>query len=354
MRIKLAILNVLFSINMGFTACEADTINKLPTVAIFLTGGTIAEKTDPKTGASIPIGSSSDLIEHVPVLKEIANLKVVQFSNIDSSHMTPQIWAKLSKQVDAMLQDPDIKGVVIAHGTDTMAEGAFFLELTLKTNKPVVFTGAVRDASDPYSDGPPNLRNAVVQVCSDNAQCWGVTVTLNEYINAARNVIKTQTTNRQTFESGEKGYLGYVYNKKVYRYNNRLKPRLVLPIPKDLPRVDIIMDYAGTSGFLVKYAVDCGAKGIVVQSVGDGNVDEEMYDAIVYAMKKGAAVVISTRVFYGAVYPSYGDIGGGESLKQAGAIVVGDLPAPKARLLLMLALPLVKEHHELNKYFEAI
>jgi len=325
----------------------------IPTVAIITTGGTIAEKTDPKTGASIPASSGADMIESIPELKTLANYKIVDFSNIDSSQMTPQMWAHLSQVIDDTLNKPGIIGAVITHGTDTMAEASFFLELTIKTDKPVVLVGAMKNSSDPYSDGPPNLVNGVIQVCSSKDYNWGVTVTMNQYINSARNVVKTQTTNVQTFESGEKGYLGYIYNKKVYQFNNRLK-KLKLPIPNELPRVDIVYDYAGSTGDFIRHAIDKKVDGIVVESVGAGNVNKDMYEAILEAIDHNIAVVITTRVPHGNVFPAYGDEGGGSSLQKAGAVVIGDLPSAKARLLLMLALPLVKNNEELYQYFRKI
>ncbi len=323
----------------------------LPTVAIVATGGTIAERYDPQTGGAVPALSGDELIKAVPQLQKVAHLKVVEFSNIDSSHMTPEIWARLSRTVDKLLDDPKIVGAVVTHGTDTMAEGAYFLDLTLKTKKPVVFTGAMRDASDPSPDGPANLLNAVTQVCSPNAQNWGVTVTLNNYINAARDVRKTNTTNVQTFESGEKGYLGYIALGKVFRFNDRLY-RQTLPLPEKLPKVALIWDYAGSDGSMIRQAVEEGAEGLVVVAVGAGNVNPQMFEAIQSALKKGVAVVISSRVYYGSVLPIYGDVGGGATLKKAGAILGGNLTPPKARLLLMLALPVVKkDHQKLADYF---
>lgn len=322
----------------------------LPTVAIVTTGGTIAEKIDPKTGGAVPAVTGKDLIQAVPSLKKIANIKVTQFSDIDSSQMTPEIWYNLSKKVDEILKDPSIKGAVVTHGTDTMAEGAYFLDLSLESNKPVVFVGAMRDASDLSPDGPANIQNAVIQVASDVAKDFGVTVTLNQYINSARNVRKTETTNVQTFNSGEQGYLGYIIMGKVVKFNDR-PPRIRLPLPEKLPRVDLLKSYAGDDGRFVKHAVDTGAKGIVVEGVGAGNVNAKVDEAINYALSKGVAVVICTRVYNGAVYPIYGDKGGGEALQKAGAILGGDLTGPKARLLLMLALPQVKDMKELERYF---
>ena len=310
----------------------------LPTVAIVTTGGTIAEKTDPKTGGAVPAVSGADLVGAVKGLDKIANIAVVNFCNIDSSQMTPEIWARLSRVVDGLLAKPEITGAVVTHGTDTMAEGAYFLDLTLTSNKPVVFTGAMNDASSLDPDGPANILNAVVQVCSKEARDWGVTVTLNHYVNSARDVRKTQTTNVQTFKSGEKGYLGYVFSGKVTRLNDRLH-RQRLPLPDKLPKVVYLATYAGADGSLVRYAVDSGAKGLVIDAVGAGNVNAATFDAVKYALSKNVPVVISSRVYHGAVEPIYGDQGGGRTLEDSGCFLSPvDLIGHKARLLLMLGL----------------
>jgi L-asparaginase len=307
----------------------------LPTVAIILTGGTILERTDPETGASVTGTSGEEIIEAILELKKLANLKVITFSNIDSSQMTPEIWTNLSKVVDEVLEDPDIIGAVVAHGTDTMAEAAFFLDLTLKTSKNVVFTGAMKNASDPYSEGPPNLINSVVQAFSPKARDWGVTINMNSYIHSAMWVKKAQTINPQAFLSGEKGLLGYVYANEVYRINDRLS-RYKLPIPKKLPNIAIIYDYSGSDGTLLKAAVNQGVEGIVVEGFGSGNVDKGMFEAIQYALDKKVIVAITTHVFFGAVFPSYGDVGGGATLEQSGVLLTGSLGSGKVRLLLML------------------
>ncbi|MCP4579078.1 MAG: asparaginase [Deltaproteobacteria bacterium] len=325
---------------------------KLPSVAIVTTGGTIAEKADPKTGKSVPAVSGEELVKAVPGLEKIANIGVLNFMNIDSSQMTPEVWLKLSKKVNDIIKRPDITGVVVTHGTDTMAEAAYFLELTVDSHKPVVFTGAMKDASAPCSDGPGNILNAVIQASSKKARGWGVTVTLNNYVNGARNVRKTQTTNVQTFESGEKGYLGYVYNGKVTRFNNRLH-NIKLPLPSTLPKVVFFSTYAGDNGDFIRYAVDKGAKGLVIDGLGAGNVNVKTCKAILYALSKNVPVVVSTRVYYGSVEPAYGDEGGGGMLEKKGVILAGDLMGTKARLLLMLALAEVGNNREdLRRYFE--
>lgn len=346
----------LFTYSVWATESSDFTIHlndpKLPSVAIVTTGGTIAEKIDPKTGKSVPAVSGAELMKAVPGLEKIANIGVLNFMNIDSSQMTPEIWLKLSRRVNDIIQRPDISGVVVTHGTDTMAEGAYFLELTVPNHKPVVFTGAMKAASDPCPDGPGNILNAVIQASSKESLGWGVTVTLNSYINGARDVRKIQTTNVQTFNSGEKGYLGYVYDGKVKRFNHRLH-NMTLPLPTKLPKVVFFSTYAGDNGDFIRYAVDQGAKGLVVDALGAGNVNAETCKAILYALTKNVPVVISTRVYYGSVEPAYGDEGGGGMLEKKGVILAGDLMGTKARLLLMLALAEVGNNPEkLKQYFK--
>ncbi|MCB2226847.1 MAG: asparaginase [Desulfarculaceae bacterium] len=324
--------------------------DKLPLVVVVATGGTIAEKTGGGGGAQ-PALSGNSLVAAVPGLAKVARIRVVNLVNIDSSQMTPAIWAKLSRTVAAELAKPEVAGVVVTHGTDTMAEGAWFLDLTLTSPKTVVFTGAMRDASDLSPDGPVNIMDAVTLVLSPEAKGWGVVVCLNYYVNAARWAVKTQTTNVQTFTSGQKGYLGYVLGKVVERWHPR-PPRLTLPLPAKLAKVTFVADYAGSDGSLIRYAVDHGAKGLVVEGVGSGNVNAEVYGAIKYALSKGVEVVITTRPVHGGAWPIYGDQGGGYTLKKAGCILSRDLDSFKSRLLLMLALGNGASHQHLLEFFK--
>ncbi|MCB2187635.1 MAG: asparaginase [Deltaproteobacteria bacterium] len=323
----------------------------LPLVAVVTTGGTIAEKADPRTGGAVPAVSGEDLVASVPALAKVARLRVTTVCNMDSSQMCPEIWVKLSRAVDHELADPEVAGAVVTHGTDTMAEGAFFLDLTVKSPKPVVFVGAMRHAGDLSPDGPANLLNAVIQAASPQARGWGVTVTLNQYVNAAWDVDKTQTTNVQTFNSGERGYLGYITGGRVIRFRGRGQ-RLVLPLPEKLPKVVLLSTFAGDDGALVRYAVDRGAQGLVVEGGGAGNVNAQVFQAIAYALAKGVAVVITSRVQGGAVEPIYGDQGGGLTLQKAGCVLGGSLRGPKARLLLMLGLAQGADTATLTGYFD--
>ncbi|MEM1152803.1 MAG: asparaginase [Pseudomonadota bacterium] len=332
MKLRLLILVLCLFYTLGTQA-------SLPKVAVVTTGGTIAQKKDPNTGGLVPAISGSDLIDAVPGLSQLAEIHVVEVVNIDSSQMTPEIWARVSAALDKVLSQKDIVGAVVTHGTDTMALGAYFLDLTIRSDKPVVMTGAMNDADSLDPDGPSNLLNAVYQVLSPQAQNWGVTVTLNSYINNARAVRKTWTTNLQTFESGAQGYLGYIFDGEVTRLNDRLR-RVRLGLPEDalssLPKVPFISAYAGADGSLIRYVVDSGARGLVVEGVGAGNVNASVFEAIQYALQRDIPVVISSRVPRGAVRPVYADAGGGKTLEEAGCILAGDLMGEKARLLLIL------------------
>jgi len=293
----------------------------------------------------VPALSGEDLVDVVPQLKTLVNVGVAEISNIDSSQMAPEDWARLSHSVDRILEREDIAGVIITHGTDTMAEGAYFLELTLKSDKPVVFTGAMNEASSPSPDGPGNILNAALQVISDQSHDWGVTVTLNSFINSARGVRKTDKTNPQTFMSGHKGYLGFIVAGDVKRINTRVYSQK-LSLPPALPKVAYLSTFSGDDGSLVKFAADSGAEGIVIDGVGAGNVNAAVFESIKYALGKNIAVVISSRVYHGSVAPLYGDQGGGETLQDSGCILAGDLVGHKARLLLMLGLASHRGDHE--------
>ena len=328
-----------FSLSLAYAGKNIENSNNLslPTVVVVTTGGTIAMKYDPASGGVVPAVSGKDLLKAIPRLGKIANIETVEFSNIDSSQMTPEIWRNLSAKIEEILERSDVQGVVVTHGTDTLAECAFFLETTLQSEKPVVLVGSMRSGSDLSPDGPANIYNAVVQVCSTQDNRWGVTVTMNQYINSARHVQKDETTNVQTFDSGEYGYLGYIVDDQVVPFNKIITKKR-LPLPKTLPEVPLFFTYAGDDGRFIHYAVEHGAKGLVVAGVGAGNVNKAVFKAIKYALDMNIPVVVSSRVRYGGVYPLYGDEGGGSSLLKAGALLAGDLSPYKARLLLMIAL----------------
>lgn len=322
----------------------------LPLVVVVTTGGTIAMKTD-AAGGAVPAVSGHDLVGSVPGLAKIARIRVTEVCNIDSSQMTPEIWLGLSAKVDAVLAEDDVRGVVVTHGTDTMAEGAFFLDATLASDKPVVFTGAMRDASDISPDGPLNIYNAIRQVTLQERGQWGVTLTFNQFVADVFDVRKVNTTNGQCFESGPAGYLGYVGSGGLDVYR-RSVPAVKVPRPKALPSVALCAMHAGDDGRLVRAAVDLGYKGIVVQALGAGNVNKAVYEAIKYALAKKVAVVVTTQVYYGGVQALYGDVGGGVTLEKAGCMLGGRLTSGKAALLLALGLADYGRGEKLRALFE--
>ena len=241
--------------------------------------------------------------------------------------------------------------MIVSHGTDTLEETAWFLDLTVSSRKPVVLIGAQRNASDPDFDGPRNLLNAVKVCVSPQAQDLGAMVVLNNQINAARDVVKTQTANVEAFQSGTFGWLGEVWDDGVVI--SRLPARRqFLPITTSLPRVDIVSMYGGADGAMIHAAVAAGAKGIVIQGLGLGNVNREVYDAVVEAISNGVCLVMSTRVQQGRARPLYGFTGGGKTLAEAGVIFADDLSPQKARILLMLALASITDARQIQRLFD--
>ncbi|NUT85144.1 asparaginase [Pseudomonas corrugata] len=324
----------------------------LPVCLFIATGGTIAMQVDPSTLAPVPALSGSDLIEAVPEIAKIARLQVNNLSNVPSVEMGPLRWMQLHHQIEAALAREDISGVLISHGTDTLEETAWFLDLTLTSRKPVVLIGAQRNASEPDFDGPRNLRSGA-RVCVDpDSFGKGVMVVLNDQINAAREVSKTHTSDVESFNSGDAGLLGRVDGDTV-TFSRSTCRRQHLPLEHDsLARVDIVPMYAGADGTSLKAAVQAGAKGVVIQALGAGNVNGDMYAAISDAIESGITVVVATRVPRGRVSPLYGFTGGGMTLKAAGVIFANDLSPQKARILLMLAIQVPRSATELQDIFD--
>lgn len=309
----------------------------LPLVAIVTTGGTIAEKEAKNNAGEKPSLSGEQLLESVPELATIAKIKLIDFMNIDSSQMTPTIWNDLAKAVIKLENDPDIVGIVITHGTDTMALGAYYLSLVLPHTKPIIFTGAIRSASSRFSDGAFNLYNAVVQATKPQVKHWGVTINFNQNIFSAQYARKVNTINAQTFSDNSKGNIGCIEGKSLVTYNPP-KTLPVLHIPDHLPKVALITTYAGDDGAFIRAAANLGYAGIVIETFGAGNVNAETYKAIKYALSKNVIVVDSSRVNEGGVWPIYGDQGGAAVMQKSGVILAGNIIGSKARLLLMVAL----------------
>jgi L-asparaginase len=282
--------------------------------------------------------SGEDLLATVPAIASVARLEVDNLFNLPSDYMGPARWIALHGAIAAALARDDVCGVIVSHGTDTLEETAWFLDLTLDSQKPIVMIGAQRNASSPDFDGPRNLLNAARVCVSSDARSKGVLVVLNNQINAAREVTKTHTADVESFKSGDFGFLGTVDDDRVVFARASLRRQFFALSGEALPYVEIVPMYGGADGRLLRAAVELGAKGIVVQALGFGNVNADMFDAIVDAMTAGVVIVVSTRVPNGRVRPVYGFAGGGSTLKAAGAVFADNLSPQKARILLMLAL----------------
>ncbi|MDY7577838.1 type II asparaginase [Herbaspirillum sp. RTI4] len=314
---------------------------KLPNVMILATGGTIAgtgatsTTTVGYTAAKIGVDA---LIEAVPELKKVANVRGEQVFQIASENMNNDYWLKLAKRVNVLLAQSDVDGIVITHGTDTIEETAYFLNLTVKSRKPVVIVGSMRPSTAISADGPINLYNAVLLAGSQDAIGKGVLVTLNDQINGAREVTKTNTSTLDTFKTPELGFLGYIQGSKPYFYRQSVRKNTVdteFDISKldTLPQVDIVYGYANMGPVALNAFVAAGAKGIIHAGVGDGSLASTVIPSIIDARKKGVVVVRSSRVGQGIVARN------GEADDDKLDLVVSDtLNAQKARILLMLAL----------------
>jgi L-asparaginase len=328
---------------------------QLPIVAVLSTGGTIASKQNTSKGGYEAVLTGKDLVAAVPAIQKVARVRVEQILNISSSDMNPEIWVRLAGRVNDLLAMPDIAGVVVTHGTNTLEETAYFLDLAVTGSKPVILVGAQRPASDSDSDGPRNLLDAIRVCVSPEAWNNGVLVVMNGQINPARDVTKSNTSQVETFRSLEFGPIGLVDVDGVRFYRTPLR-RQTIPISGEthLGRVEIIMNYAGADGLLIRSLLRAGGiDGLVIAGLGLGCVSSSMYDAIQEARAKDIAVVISTRVPTGRIFSLSAMKGCSLTLKQIGCVLADNLSPQKARVLLLLALTKTRDPESLQKYFDA-
>ena len=308
-----------------------------PKVAIIFTGGTISMTVDPRIGAAIPSLSGEAIMSLVTNIDRYAETESITFSTLPGPHINISLMMDLRKLVLANLERPDIDGVVITHGTDTLEETAYLLDLTIDSLKPVVVVGAMRNSSELGYDGPSNLAAAVCTAISHDSKNKGVLVVMNNEVNAASEVTKSNTLSLDTFKSLEFGPLGIVDNDEVI-YHREIVNRQHITTESIETNVDLIKCTAGMDSRFLKYSVDTGAKGIVIEALGRGNLPPTMLDGIEYAIKHNVAIVMVSRCPTGRVLDTYGYEGAGRTLRNMGVILGGDLPGQKARIKLMLAL----------------
>lgn len=321
-------------------------------VHLIASGGTISAVPD-ATGAYTPRLLGADLVERAAALGSLPPVLVHDLSPIPSEHATPEFWRQLAQTVRKLSSSSDTVGIVITHGTDTLEETAFFLDLTVASEKPIILTGAQRPISDPASDGPRNVLHALQAASNPLLRGAGVLVVFDGQIHAARAVTKVHTTSYRAFESQEFGLVASFENDRLRLFHRPPRFRVFERINVDR-RVDIIPVYPGADARFVEAALDAGAQGLVVAAYGSGNVNPPIYHALVKAMEAGIPVVICTRVPRGPVFPAYGCEGGGASLARAGGIFARHLPPHKARVLLLVALANGVEGQELAALFDSV
>jgi L-asparaginase len=326
----------------------------LPKVVVLATGGTIAgaAKSNVTAGYSSGQVGVDELLNAVPEAKKLARLSGEQVSNIGSQDMNDQVWIKLADRVNAILAMPDVSGVVITHGTDTIEETAFFLNLVVHSRKPVVLTASMRPSTALSADGPLNFFNAVAVAADKESAGRGVLVVVNDWIHGASSLTKTSTTAVQTFLSPLSGLIGTVNYGVMEWYRgpigkNTVTSEFSVDQNTTLPRVDIIMATENMDGALINAAAANGAKGIVIAGVGNGNMTKPALEALAAQARKGIVCVRSTRV-------TTGEVGRNVEVKDDSLNFVASLGLnpQKARVLLRLALLKTSEPKTIQRYFD--
>ena len=328
--------------------------NGLPNIVILATGGTIAGAATTGTQSGYTSGAVGidTMVAAVPGITKLANIKGEQISNVGSQDMSFDILLKLAKRINELGASDAVDGIVITHGTDTMEESAFFLNLTVKTDKPVVMVGSMRPSTAVSADGPLNLYNAVAVAGDPQARGRGVLVVMNDWIQGAHSLTKTSTTAVQTFMSPLRGLVGVTsYGKNDFYstpgWKHTTQSEFDVSHVNAMPRVDIIYASADMSPDLIDCAVAHGAKGIVIAGVGNGNMNKASVQAAANAVSKGVVVVRSSRV-------ATGTVGRNVELNddELGFIASDELNPQKSRILLSLALLGPRTPQQMQKLFE--
>lgn len=308
-----------------------------PRIVLLATGGTIASRYDPKLGSTVASQRADELLKMLPQVADFAEIEVHDLATIPSYDMDLQFAFGLAGRIRDALSRPEVAGVVVTHGTDTMEETCYLSDLLLDSDKPAVFTGAQRAHDDPQSDGPPNLLNALRVAASPLTRGLGAMICFNATIHAARDVTKVHASAVETFQSYEHGALGEVDGNTVV-IHRRPVLRRSFRIDRLEQRVELFRLVLGVELDGLEAAIGRGVAGLVIEAFGRGNGPSRLAEIVRRATRKNIPVLITSRCPAGRVQPVYGGGGGGRDLADAGAIFAGDLKGPKARLLLMVLL----------------
>lgn len=291
-------------------------------------------------------------LHHVtPYLKQYGNIIMDDFLNLPSPHMTPELMLELAKRAEHYTQQDDVEGVVITHGTDTLEETAYLLDLVIHSEKPVVVTGAMRSSNELGADGPINLVYSVRTVADSQSKGRGVLVVFNDEIHAARYVTKTHTSNVATFQSPQHGPVGLI-SKKNIQYMEAPLPRKHLPANKISANVPLIKVVAGMQAEWVSFLLNQNIHGVVIEAFGAGNVPPSIVPVIQELCNQGKPVVLVSRCYNGYVQDLYGYEGGGHHLGQMGVVFSNGLNGQKARIKLLVSLENTSEAEKIKAYFE--
>ncbi|KZE38076.1 L-asparaginase [Bhargavaea cecembensis] len=305
------------------------------TLLLLHTGGTISMTTDER-GAVRP-GMSNPLLGEISKLGMADGIIEAEAFNLPSPHITPAHMLELKKLIVRSLSEQHADGVVITHGTDTLEETAYFLDLTLDLEIPVVLTGAMRSADEIGSDGVHNVLSAIRVASDEGSRGKGVLVVLNDEIHTAQNVTKTHTSNVSTFQSPQYGPIGLVTNGHVH-YHHAPLLRTRFDVDELGGRVALLKVYAGMDSEFLFHAADAGYEGIVLEGLGQGNVPPSLMPGLRRLLEDEIPVVLVSRCFNGIAQPVYGYEGGGRMLQEEGVIFAHGLSGQKARIQLLLAL----------------
>ncbi len=344
-----------FGVVVMLCAAQIALAADLPNVKILATGGTIAGAGVSSTqyaGYQAAVTPVDKLLQNVPELAKVANVTGEQVAQVASHDMTNEIMLKLAKRINVLLAQDDVDGIVITHGTNTLEETSYFLNLVVRSSKPVVLVGAMRPGTSMSADGPMNLFRAVVTAGSKESKGRGVMVVMNDQIIGARDLVKTDTMTVDTFKAPVFGYLGYVVDNKVRFYKTAARKHTEqsefdISNVSVLPRVDIVYGYENDSRVALDAFVKDGAKGIVTAGSGTAAVSKAMESGVVDAVKAGVSIVRAPRTSLGIIAHNM------EFNDDKFGTVAGDtLNPPKARILLMVGLTKTNDVKELRRIFD--
>lgn len=319
-------------------------------VAIVFTGGTISMTVDEKIGAAIPTLSAKQILAMVSNIDTIADIEIVEYSEIPGPHITIDMLFEIRNIILELNKRDDITGIIVTHGTDSLEESAYFLDLTLNISKPVIVVGAMRNSSELGYDGPANLAAAVCTATSPHAIDRGVLVVLNNEVNTAKEVTKTNTMSLNTFQSYH-GAIGIIDTNEFVLHRKSSTSREFIDTTSAKRNVFLIKSCLDMDNSMIDFCVDNGASGLVIEAMGRGNVPPQIMPSLEKAISKNIPIVLVSRCPSGRVRSSYGYYGGGKTLEDMGVIFADELSGHKARLKLMLLLSVTNDLTEIKSRF---